>query len=241
MSNTSTVTPYDSAAQSIPAETTASPVERWLAEENEAVVERLRAERRHDRLELHSARSACQRPAPVLNRAALHMRNVEPLLQSAGAAGYRVERLARGSRRAFLLCGKLGERLAVTESANGQLELRTAGDRARIERLLHRYTVDRSVEHFRRLGMQVRTVTLANGEVQIEAAESMPERPDGAARIVTRARRDGSAKLDIAGLRGPRCGQIVQQYAEALGAAVREETVNDAYYQQVVPPATVRL
>ena len=227
MSNTSDVTPYESAAPDQLA--LDDPITRWVEEEATAAVERLRTERKQQRLE--------HRATP------LHLQNPEPLLRSARALGYRLEppRVRDGAEAAYLLRGAKGERMAVSRASNGRLQLHSPGEQTRVQTLLHRYSLDRSIEHFRRMGMQVNQAALPNGEVQLEARETASIRPDGAAQVTLLVHRDGSAQLDVHGTKGRRCEEIVRQYAEAVSGTVTKTRLKNSYYERPRDQPQVRL
>jgi hypothetical protein len=225
MSNTSEVTPYETQSTSVESSVDNAAM-RWLEEEARAAVESLRSDRKHQRLEHRVT--------------ALNMREAEPLLISARKLGYRVESL-QATSPTYLLRGAGGERLAVTTGDNGRLRIQTLGEQTPVQSLLHRATLDRSVQHFRKLGMQVQETTLPNGEVQLQAREMVPLGPGGSAHVTTRVRRDGSVHLDVNGLNGSRCEEIVNRFAEALGGSVTDTNLKHSYYHVPAETPKVRL
>lgn len=225
MSNTSEVTPYETQSSSFESSVDNAAV-RWLEEEARAAVESVRTDRKHQRLEHRVT--------------ALNTHQVEPLLSSARKLGYRVESLPANSPT-YLLRGAAGERLAVTTEAKGRLAIQTLGEQTSVQSLMHKYTLDRSVEHFRKRGMQVHETTLPNGEVQLQARELEPLGQGGSAHVTTRIRRDGSVHLDVNGLNGSRCEEIVSRFAEAVGGSVIDTKLKDSYYHVPAEKPKVRL
>lgn len=201
---------------------------RWLGEETEedrAVLERFKKERRRERLQTKR-----------LVTIGLHIKNPESLILSAEKLGYRIESLTlpTGSiqdKSPILLRGGSGERLAITRNAKGILSISTAGDRGRITNLVGRHSLDKAIEYLAKTGMSVQTAKLANGEVQILGRETVTARRGGAAEVKAQVRADGTTSIDIDCVRGNRCEAIVSGFADAIGGRVTGMTKKQSYFQ----------
>jgi hypothetical protein len=227
-------------------------VARWLAEEtpeDRAALERIKGERRRERLSRRTAttdRAGARHELPPLKTVALHLRDAQSLLRSAEKLGYRREPLVQPSsalteQPLVLLRGAAGERLAIERNAKGRLVVHTAGDHSRVQALVRQHTVDRAVEHLASRGMTVRAATLANGEVQILAREQDTSRRGGAATVKTQVRTDGTAWVDVDCLRGNRCESVVSELAQAIGGEVSSMAKKDVYFQLPGEPTKTRV
>lgn len=231
---------------------------RWLAEETPWELqarERAQAQRRRERLQAAPRQPAGRRAreplapsagkgAPIVS-VALHLRQPETLVRTAEKLGYRLEPLVEpqaplAEQPYLCLQGTKGERLAIERRPGGGLLLHTVQQPQRLQTLVHQHTLDQVVSHLQRSGMEVQTAPLANGEVQIRACERQPQGPGGGAAVVARISRDGTAQLDVDLVRGPRCAQIVQGLAQAMGGQVASLTKKDAYYQLPGEPTRVK-
>lgn len=258
MSNTSNLSPYDTttasdaspgigacvAAAAAGAVLGAVALASWLAEEtpeDRRAVDRYHEERRRERIREAARESVKPLAVTTLH---LHSRDVEALVETAQKLGYRLERFAGrleplSMQSQLLLRKPSGERLAIQRNERGKLSLSTVGGKGRIEELVCRHTVDRAVSYLEKAGMQVRTASLASGEVQILAREIRAGR-GGAAEVKAQVRKDGKVWMDVDRLRGNRCEEIVSRVAEAVGAEVNDMKKKDACFQLPGEPAQVR-
>jgi hypothetical protein len=257
MSNTSSVTPYDSTTSAGSSTSIADAavacaagvvaISRWLSEETEddrGALERLKSERQRELL-------GGSRPTPLLGAhrdslnittVGLQLRNPKSLIHTAERLGYRVETLTHSSlslpdQPQILLRRASGERLAIACGETGRLVVHTAGDRRRVQDLVRQHTVDRAVEHLASKGMGVRTAKLASGEVQILARERDSGSRGGAAEVKAQINVDGTALVDVDKVRGNRCEEIVHDFAQAVGGEVSDMTKKDSYFQLPGEPA----
>lgn len=245
MSNTSTATPYDAVGTLAGACIVgAIAVTRWLMEEtpeDRAAVEALRAQRRQELLGRDRRESSESLQVSTVH---LHLREPEPLLQAAEKLGYRMEPLTElghhTAEQPLLLRGTHGERLAITRNDKGALAVSTVGDRHRIQALVRQQVIDRAVEHLRSTG-QVQSYVLPNGEVQLQAREQHTGQPGGQAVISVQIRQDGTLWADVDKVRGPRCRDLVEGLAQAVGGQVVESEYKEAFYQLPGEPTKTRL
>lgn len=264
MSNTSTVSPYESTGTSsggsvggglaaacvIGAVTGAVTVARWLTEEtseDRAAVQARREERRREllRLDLQEPTLTITPDESLsLSSVSLHQREVEPLVRAAEQLGYRREPLVLSAGRVaespILLCGSRGERLAIMRNRKGTLDIATRGEQTRIHAVVRQQSADRVREYLRAKG-SVRSHQLPNGEVQFQAQEHNVGQPGGQAVISVQVRQDGTLWTDIDRLRGPRCQELVAELAQAVGGQVVETAHKEAFYQLPGEPTKTRV
>ena len=242
MSNTSTVTPYasDSASTAVAAciggaVLVGAAAVTWLVQENEQ--DRVATARHRDRA--RRERVATAAPSPVCS-VALTLTAREPLLQAASQLGYQVESSTGVSPSTILLARPTGERLAIERSDAGRLLVHTTGARTRVNELVRQHTVERALEHPRSSGMVVRTKRLSTGEVQIAAREPQPVGRAGQATVLAQVRDDGTAWVDVDGVKGRRCEAITQGLAHAVGAEIDAQHKKPAWHQQPGEPVRTR-
>lgn len=255
MSNTSVVTPYSSIAVTVSdglavavapfasAATGVVSAARWLSEEtleDRAAADRLREERRRDRLG-----SSCSELRPITT-VSLHLRDPELFVRSAEKLGYRLEPLSQPAKRLkeqphILLRAASGERLALSRNAKGGMAVSTAGETSGVQAVMRQHTLDRAMEHLSGAGMNVKTAILPNGEVQIFASEKAIGQPGGPAEVRTQVRRDGTLLVDVEKVRGPRCKEIVSRLAEAIGGEISGMREKDCYFQLPAEPVKTSL
>jgi len=253
MSNTSTVSSYaqDSGVGATEvAFECATAVIQWLLQETpeeKAAVERMKAHCRRERLATGKATSEPSRlQRPSLVSIPLHLRDPESLAQSAERLGYRrtSPHLAspdRSSWEPILMRNASGERLAITTSREGRVVVHAGGERRRVEALVRRHTIDCVAAHFARAGMAVEVQPLSGGEVQMVARERRSPRGDGLAVVETRVSADGNLSVDVDGLRGSRCDEIVQDIARAVGGKVTRTRKKEVLFTLPGEPTRTRV
>lgn len=143
----------------------------------------------------------------------------EPLRRTAEKLGYS---LVRPSSREphILLARPTGERLAIGRNEEGQVTV-LGKDKGQVRKLVQCHTIDRAIGHLRGKGMNVHAQTLPNGEVQIIGQEKQA-RKDGAAKVTTNFRSDGSMFIDVDNITSNRCGDIVKDLADATGGSITD-------------------
>lgn len=262
MSNTSKVTPYDSAESNALVEAGIEMAAacigavavgtvalcRWLVEETSEDREAaayLKEELRRERIQRAvTADLAVGRAEPLrLSSVGLHLRDPESLVRSAERLGYRLvePRVPLIEQPQILLSRPSGERLAIEHTSRGKLVVHTAGDQSRVQTLVRQHSVDRATEHLKSSGMDVRVVTLPNGEVQMLASERRTDRRAGAAKVRTQVHADGTVWVDVDEIKGNRCQEVVADLAGAIGGQVSSMTKKDAYFQLPGEPTKVKV
>lgn len=166
----------------------------------------------------------------------LHIRDMDALERSAERLGYRKADLPnaaldRSNERPLLLQRKTGERLIIGRSKRGGLVISSVGNPSGVASLVRQHTLDRTLAHLRKAGMQVKTSNLDNGEVQILAREPNAFLRGGSAEIKAQVRKNGDAWVDVNRVKGSRCEEIVSDLAKAVGAEVTTTRRKEAFYE----------
>lgn len=229
MSNTSTVTPYESETESNTT-TATSKVDlfSWLADtdEDRAVDQRAREDRNRQLSKDLTRKHAV--PAPPVMSIELHMKTTETLLKSGNNAGYKVVREVPSRNTDLLvLQGLRGDRVIVEQTRGGGVRMHAAHSRFGIDSIMRRHTLDRAVEHLAKAGLQVTRKELSNGEIQLLARGTAPGNKE---ELHAQIRKDGSSIIDVVDGRGPGCEDIVRGYAEATNGQVTATHRKDDYY-----------
>jgi len=106
--------------------------------------------------------------------------------------------------------------------------------------VVRQHTVDRAIQHLAGAGMNVKTAVLHNGEVQILANEQAAGQSGGLQRL--RPGKGGWHCLGRRGkVRGPRCKEIVSQFAEAIGGEISGMKLKDSFFQLPGEPTKTNL
>lgn len=249
MSNTSTVTPYETGAAVVACIALTAGLISWLAEgtpEERQADDRLKKQRRREIVttlaKVDRSGLGDTRPTAEIKAVGLRLRNANSLVRSAEKLGYRTEKLPKASNSMarppqILLRHDSGERLAITKSNAGHLVVHTAGNTLSVESLVREHTVDRAVEHLKAKGMSVRTGILPNGEMQILANEPTSPRQNSGAEVKAQIAVDGTVLVDVDKVRGNRCDNIVNDLADAIGGAVSGTSKKDSYFLLPGEPA----
>lgn len=228
MSNTSVVTPYEASEERGSIADMMGEVMGWLKDTDEdRAADRQAKEARANQLADDLTRRKDLKSVPVVS-VDLRMKSADTLLRSIPSAGYRVvQELPRPKADFLILKGQSGDRVILERSHDGSVRLHAEKSQTAINRIVQQHTLDRAMDYLNQSGMQVERKTLANGEVQMRVrGNSLPKGGELHAQV----RNDGSTVLDVVGVRGPQCTEIVRQYAEATGGTVDEMVKKDEYY-----------
>jgi len=240
MSNTSTVTPYESANGSGTSTSSAiGDVFSWLSDtDDDRAVDQQAKEARNRQLYKDISRTRTI-SAPNVVSIELHMKTADTLMRSVGNAGYKVvQEVPRLNADFLIIQSPKGERVAVEQMHNGGVRLYAAHSRAKIDEIMRRHTVERAVEHLTGAGLQVTRKDLPNGEVQLLARRAGPlsgsskrgSGPQGNEELHAQIYKDGSSVLDVVDVKGPRCEEIAKNFAEATSGQIRATNKKDDYY-----------
>lgn len=232
MSNTASVTPYDSESTnssvvSGAASATSACLEgavavaRWLVERTPDQEAAIAAANERDKARRVDA-------ALRLTSVGLHLREASTLLSSAKALGYQPAGMAPAG--VTLLQDAGGNRLAIERVATGRLVVHSGTARV-TQALLYRHTVDQVQREFARRGMDVRIGHAGKGEVQITGVEKADRQGDGRAVVRADVRRDGTVEVDISGVKGTRCETILSALAESVGGETTTMSRKREYFE----------
>jgi hypothetical protein len=261
MSNTSTVTPYDTstpnstsgvgigiaAACAVGVVTGLVAAARWLAEETpeeKAMLADLQRERRREAALASPASQDLTEGLRLTEMLSvdLNLTETESLVHAAEKLGYRVEKLSNpGLNDHILLKKTTGERVALGRNNKDRIVVRTAGPKARVHALVRRHTDDRALGYLSRIGMHVQTARLANGEAQILAQPAAGASDENKAEIRAQVRADGSVLVDVEQVRGSGCMDVVEGLAQAIGGEVTSSSLKESYYELPGEPTKTRV
>jgi hypothetical protein len=183
---------------------------------------------------------------PELRAKSLYIKTPDTLVQAAKNLGYHLEPLADTKKplkqQAHIFMQKpTGERLAIGFKKDRRIVLISAGEDSRLNQLVQRHTLDRSLDHLKKRGMAIQTATLSTGEVQILARETTNKHHDGLAEIKAKVLNDGTALIDVDRLQTDRCHEIVKDFAEAIGGQVTEQKTKSLSFQLPGEPAKTKI
>ena len=240
MSNTSTVTPYESDNGS---ETTTSAaitdIFSWLGDTDEdRAIDQQAKQARNRQLYKDVARARTISAPPVVS-IELHMKTADSLMRCVGNAGYKVvQEVQRLHTDILIIQSPKGDRVAVEQMHHGGVRLYAAHSKAKIDEIMRRHTVERAIEHLAGSGLLVTRKDLPNGEVQLLARKSgplseLPKRgssPEGNEELHAQIHRDGSTVLDVVDVKGPRCEEIAKNFAAATSGQITCTNRKGDYY-----------
>lgn len=167
----------------------------------------------------------------------------ESLVKAAQSLGYRREELPvaasalSGGQQAYFLVDRAGRSLAIAPNARGRLTLFSSADRVATDAVVRRHSLERTLDFFAAQGLAVRHAELPSGEVRVFAEG---RRTPGAPRppaVRTDVEADGRIQVDVAACVGPRCAEIVEGLANAVGGTVTHTDIKPEYFQ--VPAAPI--
>lgn len=261
MSNTSSISPYDSwddedltdsvssydyAADSTSAdeENNRKSLAAWLRESlqpSKEQLERIRAieqeyQQKYDALEAVPVEELQHLSA--VETVNLHLNDLPQLLDSAGQMGYAaIQAQDFRSNSRTLLQHTDGTRIAISQNTQGGLSLHSLSDRRQLQSLVGHHTQNQVLKFLNEKGLKFESVHLSTGELQIIAQEQNQGQPSGSAQIKAQVQPDGATWIDIDRCRGNRCEAIVQQFATAIGGKVTGIKKKDSWFQLPGEPA----
>jgi hypothetical protein len=239
MSNTSSVTPYQSDRAGAAAAAAAAAVGWAVAALAEAL-----AATDGEREMIARYRSLAR--AERLGGARLDCRIADngDLVAAARSLGFDT---VRPADRASLASGRLdlGRPIELVDRKGAAMVLQRTADclaiissdgQGTINDVVRQVTVTRARRHLAALsGGEVVSRRLANGEIELQACE-VRSRHDGAATVTARVAPTGVLQVDVAGLRGARCEQLLSELAEAVGGEIDAISLKPEYYATPVAP-----
>ncbi|MBI5185172.1 MAG: hypothetical protein HZA01_05540 [Nitrospinae bacterium] len=151
----------------------------------------------------------------------LTLTDPEPLLKAAAIEGFALNRPVgdmAANNSPIALRHKSGESILLSKDKAGKLEIIT--NNADLgHSILRRHTLNKVVLHYEKLGMNIQTRVVNKTDIEIIGKEKIPLL-DGRVKVATKVRNDGSAEIDVSGLKGSRCQSIVKElvvYPRATG------------------------
>jgi hypothetical protein len=161
-------------------------------------------------------------PAQAEAHVILHPTDRRGLLRVAGELGYKtIERAG-----SYHLSRPDGSSMVMTAGVAG-----TVVDAARgsdIAQLVRAHTTSLAVAHLTGRGLEVRTATLPDGEIRIEASA-----PSGGGTLDMAIRPDGTATADV-GCEGAACDIVARDLATATGCRIAAASRKPDYFRQAV-------
>jgi len=250
MSNTAAVNPVASIGDCIDGLVSAASWVCQVTDEDQKAVNKYQEARKRELLKSRTMKvvrfDTFRKVWPELKSESLHIKKPDTLILAAKNLGYHLEPLADVKKPLkqqphIFLRKPTGERLAIGFKKDRRIVLISAGDDSRLHQLMHRHTMDRALDHFKKKGMTVTTATLPTGEVQILAREESNKHKDGLAEIKAKVLNNGAALIDVDNLQGSRCHEIVQEFAEAVGGQVTEQKMKTACFKLPGEPARTNI
>ena len=258
MSNTATVTPYESSPSSdsgsvglagaicVAGIAVVATAAAWLCEESEqdrVASARLAEARKRDLTDGAGLRVALD--GVRVYTSSLHVSDVAPILLAAEGLGFNrgcPQGLQGGTKPFVFLTNGAGARLAVERTTEGRVKLHSSESQQRVQASVVRQQSMRGViGELVKGGFQVQTGRSANGETQLlgKPGSSAGGAPVGEVRAQVRA--DGAIWVDIEKTKGRVCEQMVRDIADAVGGTVTDMRIKSEYYQLPGEPTRTKL
>lgn len=244
MSNTATVSPYDESSQTSAVEgavagaiaggaavaataaiagiTATAAALKWLCEDTPEQRAALQKAREEDKEML-------VRETLRLSSVALTLRDERAFAQSAEAAGFKPRAVAGN---VLTLENATGLRLAVTKSPGGKLVAHSNAGRKVVAEVVTRHNLEQGKKHLKALGMDLTERKTASGEIELVGVERRETHGDGRAAVSLRVRLDGSLLVDVEGIAGSRCEQLVAGIASATGGEITGMDRKRSYFER---------
>lgn len=200
MSTTAVITPYDPETERMRNE---------FAVREEKAVSKLRDEMRKDRLRStklpigECARMDLKKTSLTINTPSLDL-----VRKAAETLGYTARILEQGN---MVLSHKDGSLISLSKTKAGKVALSTQKpDITAARKLVREYTAMQIYGHLKSRGMTVQARRTQFGEITIEAQAKNQQR------VVTDIREDGVAVIDVSGVKGKGCQEIITGIAKAI-------------------------
>lgn len=164
-------------------------------------------------------------------RVPLHISMLDNLVQAAKGVGYKP--ISLDSSRVRL--EKPNGDLVFLQRQGDKVEaLATALHTCSIQEIVRQHSLTRATEHLKNRGMELRVSTLKNGELQIEGIDRWKTTSGKPAKVDVTIKNDGRLTVDVNGVTGKKCEQIVSEIAQAVGAVYEDVWRKPEYFQQTV-------
>lgn len=216
MSTTAVVTPYEPEVERIRNEMTVR---------EEKAVAKLRAEMRKDRLKgirlqlAQLAKTALSSPELTVNTGSISL-----LKKAAESIGY----TARVTEQSAIieLIHSDGSLINLSRTNSGKVVLSSPkNDLGNAKLIVREYTTMQVVKHLKARGMKVQARRTDQGEIAIEARSAYHS-----AVVNTDIRNDGVAVIDISGMKGKGCQEIITGISGAIDGSQIDAALKNDYY-----------
>ncbi len=216
MSTTAVVTPYEPSIE---------PVINEYAIRDEQARASFREKARKQRISC----SECSLPkssAPIdlaKNSFALKTSNLDLVKQAAESAGYFV---TSNDPSQFVMKSQTGVDIKLQKNHNGQVVLESrAGGPAVIKSIIREFSAIQIYQHLASRNMQVSAQRNPQGEIAIEARSS-----HSSTVVNADIREDGIAVVDISGMKGAGCQQIISDIARSMEGSQIDTARKNEYF-----------
>jgi len=174
------------------------------------------------------------------NRVALNVRTMEPMVRAAESLGYRLDALSGGQAPMelavrFSLTRSSGDILVMERGESGRLVVSTNGSREIIQQVVREHVLTRAKAHLQARGMEVRARQLPTGEILLEGRERTSSQPGGQASVTAEVGREGTMRIDVGGIKGQRCEEIVNGLARAVEGECVDARRKAEFFQLPAP------
>jgi len=214
MSTTAVITPYDPETERRRNE---------LAVREEKAVSRFREEMRKGRLKCvklpvgEYSRTDLSTSSLTMNTGSMDL-----VRSAAEAMGYSATVLEHGK---VTLSHPDGSLINISKTKKGKIALSSPKRNATTARMIVReYTAMQTYDHFKSRGMAVHSKRTPVGEITIEAHAGNRKM------VVTDIREDGVAVIDVSGVKGKGCQEIINGITKAIGGEQIDTTRKNDYF-----------
>lgn len=200
MSTTAVITPYDPATEKM---------RNDLAVKEEKAVSKFREKMRKDRLKgTKLPIGECARMDLKLSSMTINTPSIDFVRKAAETIGYTAKILDRGN---VILSHKDGSLISISKTKAGKVTLSSQKPDITPARMIVReYTAMQIYGHLKSRGMAVQARRTQFGEITIEAQTQNKQK------VVTDIREDGVAVVDVSGVKGKGCQEILNGIARAV-------------------------
>ena len=177
----------------------------------------------------------------AIKQVRLKLREPASLVASAKQLGYDVVQppvLTKASlthQPSMTLTNKQGESFTIKRGREGKMVLEAPSHAAStLQAVVQQHTVDQIVRYKKQQGQSVAVKRGPNGDYMITGVERGGKHKDGTATIKTHVPKSGVAHVDVSGIKGNRCDEIIKGVARAIGGECIHSKKKDAYFQAPV-------
>jgi hypothetical protein len=203
-----------------------------LDEKQKEVVARRKEKERKERARLIKPEK------PELIAVPLKLTTSDTVVQSAINLGFKPFEMPNTpiqSKPSITLTKPSGETLTLMKAETGRLSIVTHGNSlSTICEVMQRHTIDQAINHLKKQCRSVEVKKGAGGDYVIVAQEGNRGQKGGPARITAHISKDGIATVDVSNIKGPRCEEIINGIARAIGGECVKSRKKSEYFQMPV-------